>query len=875
MKVSARRRLKEQAQAARARLQEAALAMDGKLLSEQVASAVSEGAISEQEGARWQEELNASVHAAEEPLRREVLQQAQLPEEGAAAAKEEDDGVESRLRALLAESKLPSSNVWYAAALDLLPVLEALAELRRAAAEAAAEPESPDALQATVQLGFAAGVRSECGLRRLEATLKVTGCFEESRAERLWRKLEEGRAAAAAAERDLSLWQTVSSWPWASSSPQLSQLSAKDLEELEARATAASTAGRARVAEALEEALERGRCAVALQQALESQDCPTLTLLLPLARQLGFSGLDVVQQRLDERESALSELQGCLEGAIEILDAELFQEQLDSAYARGVQLPRETESELRETLERKVAEAEAPFRQLVESRGPGEATLAEVLSSSILPYSSSWRSAAEAINKALQGVAAIESAKARISSSDLQEALAIAAHATGPLKDSLERVGYDDGNWTSILLEEAMITGSAGLPALKADEALCAALESPPWNQRPLSLPDVGLSDVMELEEKAALATEAGQAKMLAAVEAALAMGRGAVAVWEAMAGDDPEQLAAKIREAKDLGLRGLALAEQRQREMHAERRRAEQAERLQEQRREREAEAERQRAERQRAERQRAERQRAERQQEQQASKQRVLEPSMEELAAAPGWKDAGAESSNIIFLDLELTAGFYDFDAEPRVLEAAIVVTDADLREKARGTWVIGDFTRADLEGLSEFHQAHFRDAVPGGRFPPRLHLGSQGNGLFSDVLDSQLTRRQVEAAMLNLIRKHCPPGACPLAGYSVQCDREVLRVEMPRLYRHLSHQIVDVSGFFRLARLRVPEKIKLFERRISSYNHRALNDAEDSIEALRWIQEQFFQPAPAPKAHVAPARQYNGAPGPRGRMLHTRVP
>merc|ERR1719401_2351974 len=208
-------------------------------------------------------------------------------------------------------------------------------------------------------------------------------------------------------------------------------------------------------------------------------------------------------------------------------------------------------------------------------------------------------------------------------------------------------------------------------------------------------------------------------------------------------------------------------------------------------------------------------------------------------------------AASSNLIFLDLELTAGFYDFDQSPRVLEAAVIVTDKHLREKGRGHWVIGDFSRQELAELGDFHQVHFCDAQPGGPFPPVAGAERRGNGLFADVLRSTLTKSQVEEEMLELVRQHCPPSACPLVGYSVQCDREVLKTEMPRLYRYVSHQIVDVSSFFKLARLWVPERLMPWEDRPSRYNHRALNDAEDSVEALRWIQEHFFQSPGAPAA------------------------
>merc|ERR1712129_8781 len=213
------------------------------------------------------------------------------------------------------------------------------------------------------------------------------------------------------------------------------------------------------------------------------------------------------------------------------------------------------------------------------------------------------------------------------------------------------------------------------------------------------------------------------------------------------------------------------------------------------------------------------------------------------------------GAESSNLIFLDLELTAGHYDFAAVPQVLEVAAVVTDQDLRELGRGSWVVGGFSREELDGLGFFHQEHFRDPCPGGTFPPLPDFGSGGNGLFSEVVASTMTREQVEDALLGLLHAHCPPGACPLVGYSVQCDREVIKVEMPRLYRYVSHQIVDVTGFFRLARICLPNKVREWDRRDNSrYDHRAIHDVEESIAALRWIRKDVFERAAIPTAEEA---------------------
>ena len=70
-----------------------------------------------------------------------------------------------------------------------------------------------------------------------------------------------------------------------------------------------------------------------------------------------------------------------------------------------------------------------------------------------------------------------------------------------------------------------------------------------------------------------------------------------------------------------------------------------------------------------------------------------------------------------NIVFLDLELTHGFYDADEwrGSKILELAVVITDKDLKELGRGHWVVAGFSADELNGLALFHQA---------RGPPPLH-------------------------------------------------------------------------------------------------------------------------------------------------------
>lgn len=205
-----------------------------------------------------------------------------------------------------------------------------------------------------------------------------------------------------------------------------------------------------------------------------------------------------------------------------------------------------------------------------------------------------------------------------------------------------------------------------------------------------------------------------------------------------------------------------------------------------------------------------------------------------------------------NIIWLDLELTSGFYD--ASPaRILEAAIIITDKDLNELGRGKWVIDGFSADELLALPDFHQKTFRDREPGGAFPPLGH--TPGNGLFADIMASTVTKEAAQEGMLGLMRKHCVEHACPLAGNSIQCDREVLMVEMPRVYSFLNHRIIDVSSFTGMMERWLPDSLAAWklsaaaeaEAGGANYNHRAINDTESSISTMRWMRSNMLvQPA-----------------------------
>lgn len=207
-------------------------------------------------------------------------------------------------------------------------------------------------------------------------------------------------------------------------------------------------------------------------------------------------------------------------------------------------------------------------------------------------------------------------------------------------------------------------------------------------------------------------------------------------------------------------------------------------------------------------------------------------------------------ASFKNIIWMDMEFSHGHYESLQNPQlVLEAAVIITDQDLNELGRGQWVVGGYSKEYLQGLGSWHQAAFCDAAPCGEFPPKEQeeaAGHGGNGLFSDILKSDKALEHVSSEIVELILQHCPDKACPLAGMSIQCDREVLKQQMPKVYEVLNHRIIDVSSFIGMAERWLPRKVDHYKADMklnSNYNHRAVNDCEAAISAMRWIRKHLL--------------------------------
>ncbi|CAF0881856.1 unnamed protein product [Didymodactylos carnosus] len=198
-----------------------------------------------------------------------------------------------------------------------------------------------------------------------------------------------------------------------------------------------------------------------------------------------------------------------------------------------------------------------------------------------------------------------------------------------------------------------------------------------------------------------------------------------------------------------------------------------------------------------------------------------------------ATSLNDTRRKALNIIWLDLEMTS----LD-NPDILECAVIITDKYLNELDRGNWIV-HFEQEELDKLEEWHQKNFTSRDKG------------GNGLFDDVVISTMTAARMEDELLALLKRHCPPKACPLAGNSIHWDRDVIRTKMPRVYEHLHYRVIDVSTLNGLMERWAPEKSKRFDAQVLTKMkgpdgelHRAMYDIERSIEISKLYQPLFTQ-------------------------------
>ncbi|KAM3920813.1 oligoribonuclease, mitochondrial [Leptodactylus fuscus] len=181
-----------------------------------------------------------------------------------------------------------------------------------------------------------------------------------------------------------------------------------------------------------------------------------------------------------------------------------------------------------------------------------------------------------------------------------------------------------------------------------------------------------------------------------------------------------------------------------------------------------------------------------------------------------------SGGMEQRMVWVDLEMTG--LDINKD-EIIEMACLITDSDLNILAEGPNLIIKQPDELLDSMSNWCKEHHGKS-----------------GLTQAVRDSKISLAQAEYEFLSFIRKHTPPGVCPLAGNSVHVDKQFLSKYMPQFMRHLHYRIIDVSTVKELCRRWYPVEYECAPKKAAS--HRALDDIRESIKELQFYRQSIFK-------------------------------
>ena len=174
-----------------------------------------------------------------------------------------------------------------------------------------------------------------------------------------------------------------------------------------------------------------------------------------------------------------------------------------------------------------------------------------------------------------------------------------------------------------------------------------------------------------------------------------------------------------------------------------------------------------------------------------------------------------------NLLWIDMEMSGLSPE---ENRVLEVAVVVTDAELNTLAEGPVLVVHQPNEVLDAMDSWNK------------------GTHGkSGLIDRVRASTLDEAEVEARMLEFIKQYVPERASPMCGNSICQDRRFLARHMPKLEAYFHYRNLDVSTLKELAKRWRPGLAEGFKK---ASKHEALADIYESIDEMKYYREHFIR-------------------------------
>lgn len=190
-------------------------------------------------------------------------------------------------------------------------------------------------------------------------------------------------------------------------------------------------------------------------------------------------------------------------------------------------------------------------------------------------------------------------------------------------------------------------------------------------------------------------------------------------------------------------------------------------------------------------------------------------------DTAASASARHPRYDESNLVWIDMEMSGLNPETD---RVLEVAIVITDAQLNTVAESPALVVHQPDAVLDAMDNWNKSTHKKS-----------------GLIDRVKASTLSDADVENRMIEFLAQYVPAGASPICGNSVHQDRRFLVKYMPKLDAYFHYRLIDVSTLKELARRWKPD---VLGGMVKHGKHEALADIHESIEELRYYRAQIMK-------------------------------
>jgi oligoribonuclease len=179
-------------------------------------------------------------------------------------------------------------------------------------------------------------------------------------------------------------------------------------------------------------------------------------------------------------------------------------------------------------------------------------------------------------------------------------------------------------------------------------------------------------------------------------------------------------------------------------------------------------------------------------------------------------------AQNQNyLVWLDMEMTGLVPDTD---RVIEVAMVVTDANLETVAESPVVVLHQPDSVLDGMDSWNKS--------------THGKS---GLIDKVKASTVDEATAQAQLLAFLQEYVPIRTSPMCGNSICQDRRFMARWMPELEAYFHYRNLDVSTLKELAKRWKPEIANGIKKH---GKHEALADIYESIEEMRHYRDNFLK-------------------------------